>query len=378
MHLTLHLTTQCNMRCRYCYAPPHGGAQMSLETGRRAMELACADSEASCGVVFFGGEPLLRKGLIRDLVAYGQELQRAGRGRFHYKLTTNGLALDEDFLAFAVDNDILIALSHDGVQEAHDRHRRLRNDRASWSVLESRLRALLAVRPYASIMTVVNPDTAEHLHDSVEYLMQEGARYLIVMLNYDAQWNNASFRVLRRQLRRLGDSYLRWTRADRRFYLSPFEVKIASHVDGHCWQEKRCELGRRQLSIDPSGNIYPCVQFPSAGAESEWCIGDVRGGVDEERRSAIHALGQHKHDSCANCALQKRCAHTCGCLNWQATGRVDTVSPVLCRYERSMIPIADRVAKVLYRERNPVFLHKQYNAAYPILSLLDDGQTSTP
>ena len=59
MHLTLHLTTACNMRCSYCYAPPHDGAPMSEEIGRKAMQLASRlSSGASCGIVFFGGEPL--------------------------------------------------------------------------------------------------------------------------------------------------------------------------------------------------------------------------------------------------------------------------------------------------------------------------------
>ena len=37
-----------------------------------------------------------------------------------------------------------------------------------------------------------------------------------------------------------------------------------------------------------------------------------------------------------------------------------------------LIPIADRVGATLYRERNPHFLHKHYNAAYPVLSLMED------
>jgi uncharacterized protein len=42
------------------------------------------------------------------------------------------------------------------------------------------------------------------------------------------------------------------------------------------------------------------------------------------------------------------------------------------------MPIADRVAERLYKKRNPLFLHKHYNAAYPALSLLEDslGQRS--
>jgi hypothetical protein len=35
--------------------------------------------------------------------------------------------------------------------------------------------------------------------------------------------------------------------------------------------------------------------------------------------------------------------------------------------------IADRVATVLYRKRDPLFLYEHYNAAYPVLLLLEDS-----
>ncbi len=40
MHLTLHLTARCNFRCRYCYAAPHAGGDMTAETLRTALDLA--------------------------------------------------------------------------------------------------------------------------------------------------------------------------------------------------------------------------------------------------------------------------------------------------------------------------------------------------
>ena len=85
--------------------------------------------------------------------------ERQGEGRFHFKLTTNGLLLDEAFLHFALEEDILIAMSLDGVREAHDRHRRLPDGSPSFDRLLPKLRMLLAARPYASVLMVVNPDT---------------------------------------------------------------------------------------------------------------------------------------------------------------------------------------------------------------------------
>ncbi len=375
MHLTLHLTTACNMRCSYCYAPPHDGEPMTVEIGRAALELGARLNKESCGVVFFGGEPLLQKELITGIVAHARDLEREQVGRFHFKITTNGLLLDDAWLEYAIRNDILIAMSFDGVQAAHDRHRRLPGGGGTFDLLLSRLKRLLEVRPYASVLMCVNPDTALHLAESVEFLIGLEVRYLILSLNYAADWTEADFGVLKKQYRRLAKKYIDWTRAGRKFYLSPFEVKLSSHINRHCWRKERCELAQRQISVDPRGHLFPCVQFPRAGADSPWCIGHVSTGIDETARQRIHDQSEAEKDFCRECALNARCHNTCGCLNWQTTGSINGISPVLCRYEQMLTPIVDRVGEKLYRKRDPLFLHKHYNSAYPVLSLLEDVLT---
>ena len=372
MHLTLHLTPACNMRCDYCYAPPQDGAPMRFEVARQALELGARLNTGSCGIVFFGGEPLLYKELMAQIVECARELERYQAGRFHFKVTTNGTLLDEAFLEFALRQDVLIAMSFDGVPAAQDAHRRLASGMPSAAVLLPKLRLLLAARPYASVLMVVNPDTARHLTDSVSFLLDEGARYVIVSLNYAAPWREEDFDVLRQQYERLGDLYVQWTEQGRKFYLSPFEVKLSSHINQHCYRKERCELARRQLSVNPAGYLYPCVQFVRAGPASRWCIGQVQHGIDETARTRIHDESEAEKAFCRDCAVQARCNNSCGCLNWQTTGAINGVSPVLCRHEQMLLPIADRVGRRLYKERNPLFLHKHYNAAYPVLSLLED------
>jgi len=258
------------------------------------------------------------------------------------------------------------------VREAHDTHRRLANGGPSFDLLVDRLRLLLDVRPYASVLMVVTPQTAPWLAESVSFLMDLHCRYIIVSPNYAADWTEADFRALAKQFKQLGRLYVKWTQAGRKFYLSPFEVKLSSHINRHCYHKERCELAERQLSVDPRGYLFPCVQFPKAGPDSPWCIGHVSTGIDEPARRRIRDRSQALKPDCAGCAVQERCNNTCGCLNWQTTSSLDTISPVLCRYEQMLMPIADRIGRVLYRKRDPLFLQKHYNAAYPVLSLLED------
>ena len=345
---------------------------MTPTIGRCALELGSRLCEGSCGIVFFGGEPLLHKDLMRELLAEGRQMEKRGQGRFHFKLTTNGLLLDDEFLDFALEEDVLIAMSLDGVREAHDRHRRLADGSPSFDRLLPRLRSLLAARPYASVLMVVNPDTAPLLTESVSFLFDEGCRYLIVSLNYAGSWTEDDLDELRWQYERLGDLYVQWTRQGRKFYLSPFEMKLSSHVQGEEVCKEHCELGRRQISVDPQGFLFPCVQFVGAGPASRWCIGDVVSGINDAARARLRDESQEQKAPCRDCAIRGRCHNTCGCLNWQTTGSVAEVSPVLCRHEQMLVPIADGVGDTLYREQNLLFLHKHYDPAYPVLSILED------
>ena len=131
-------------------------------------------------------------------------------------------------------------------------------------------------------------------------------------------------------------------------------------------------LGERQLSVDPEGFLYPCVQFTRAGSASRWCIGHVTKGIDEVARERLRTESEVEKAPCRTCAIRNRCQHTCGCLNWQTTGSITHVSPVLCRSEQMLARVADDVGARLFAERNPRFFQKHYDPAYPILSLVED------
>ena len=76
--------------------------------------------------------------------------------------------------------------------------------------------------------------------------------------------------------------------------------------------------------------------------------------------------------SCAGCALEGRCHNRCACLNFQTTGGLEAVPPILCEHERILQPLCDELAATLYAERNPLFLRQHYDPAFPILSILED------
>ena len=380
MHLTLHLTAKCNLSCKYCYAAPHEGGDMSIETAKAAIDLAVKDVnknkyDSSLGIIFFGGEPLLKRDLIIEILDYCQRIEKETGQLFHFKITTNGILLDEDFIVNNKTAEVFVALSHDGLKASHDTNRVHPDGSGTFDELEDKITLLLKHKPYSPVMLVTTPKTVSYYADSVRYLYDKGFKYLICSLDYSADWNEADIRVLAKQYEILSKWYYDLTIKEAKFYFSPFEVKIESHIYPGSCKAGKCQLGQTQISVAPNGNLFPCVQFVGDGSLNEYCIGNVQSGIDETSRSNLFLQNSNEKSTCIDCAIKNRCNHYCGCLNKQATGSIDVVSSVLCAHERTVLPIADKLAKKLYKKRNGMFIQKHYNELYPIISLVEEQKT---
>ncbi len=373
MHFTLHLTTGCNLRCSYCYAPHSGREDMSEDVVDRTVDLAAQLDPLNAGIIFFGGEPLLRRDLIRRALGRCRRIEQEGRGRFHYKLTTNGTLLDDAFIDEATAARLLIALSIDGPEAVHDAHRRAPGGAGSFARVAAVAPRLLRRQPHAPALCVVTPETVERYAETVEWLLATGFRYVIASLHYPGEWTLNTLKALEQQYRKLAALYERLTLAGEKFYFSPFEKKLASRIQGPDAACRQCHFGVRQLSVAPNGDLYPCVQFVQDGRSNrDFVVGSVRTGIDRGRQTRLHAQSRHTSAECARCQLAPRCEHQCSCLNWQSTRSIDDVPATLCETERILIPIADELGERLWARKAPLFIQKHYNAAYPFISGLED------
>jgi uncharacterized protein len=267
---------------------------------------------------------------------------------------------------------VAVSLSIDGTPEAHDRHRLNLAGQPTWARVAERARALLSRKPYSPAIMVATPHTVAHAAAGVERLFSIGFRYLIFQLDYAADWPAAALLELERQYRAMADLYLAMTRREEKFYLSPFDVKIATHIRGEEARGLLCKLGVRQVSVAPDGTLYPCVQFVRDGRDRRFAVGDVWSGVDPAARAVCFEATERAPAECGGCAIEPRCNRRCGCLNLQTTGDLGAPSPLLCAHERLLVPIADQLGQQLWEERAAMFVQKHYNRAFSMLSLIED------
>jgi len=150
------------MHCNYCYALSEDKIDMSREIAFKSIEYIFKTSPNNLGVIFFGGEPLLKKDLIKDVIEFSDKLYRDSNFSNHYKITTNGILLDEEFLEYCNSSRLAVALSFDGIKEAHDYHRITKNGLGTFNFLESKLELLLKYQRYANIYMTISPETVKY------------------------------------------------------------------------------------------------------------------------------------------------------------------------------------------------------------------------
>jgi len=366
MQLTLHVTNQCNLSCKYCFVK-RGPERMSREVVFAAVKLGMENKNTS-GLLFYGGEPLLERELIYDVVDYAKDIKKKTGHTFYYKITTNGVLLDEEFLKFANQANMTIGLSCDG--PAQDDCRSFPDGAGSLAVLEEKISLLLAHQPYSMGLSVIDPATVDKAAEIVKYLFEKGFRYIHMGVNYSKHgWTKERIFTLENEYKKIAKMYIDWTRAEDKFYFSSFDMKILSHLKGEKYNRDRARMNMNQPSVAPDGKIYAMSKHLD---NPVFAIGDVISGIDKKKHKAIYERGAIPAKPCRKCAIKSRCNYAYDNLSNDGLAVVDDVTPVQCVHERLITPIADYVAQTLVKEQNAMFVQKHYNDLYPIMSLLED------
>lgn len=365
MDVILHLTQDCQLDCIYCYGGRKLARSMPWEVAERAIDLLFEQprrDEIPPLLSFFGGEPLLEIPLLKRCVAYAEE-RRAETGHpFRMTITTNGLNADEDTIAYLAEKEMAVALSFDGVPEAHNATRPYRGGGASFEDTRSALRRMQLHFPNLIICAVVSPENVACLPESIDFFLESGCRQIVLNPNFLASWTDRDCESWRAGYEHAAARFLESFRSGRPLHLSFITAKIATHLKGGYELCDCCDFGAKEIAVAPSGNIYPCQRMVGDDDGNPGLMGDVFRGLNPHICRQLTGAKQQCSTQCLQCDLQRRCRNWCSCVNYRLTGRYDLTAPIVCFHERTAIEIADRTASQLFKEKNPAFLQTFYAA----------------
>ena len=347
--LCLHVAHTCNLNCSYCFASQgkyHGDrAIMSYEVGKRALDFLVENSgtRRNLEVDFFGGEPLMNFGVVKDLVAYARSIEKEKNKNFRFTLTTNGLNITDEVIDFANNEMSNVVLSLDGRKEVHDRFRVDLAGRGSYDRIVPLFQKFVEKRGgknyyMRGTFTHYNPDFLNDIKAMLDLGFTEISMEPVVCAENDPSALTAEDReIVKKQYEDLAKLMLKRRNAGKPFTFYHYMIDLKG---GPCIYKRvsGCGSGTEYMAVTPWGDLYPCHQFVG---EEKFRLGSVFEGVTNlEKQNEFAACNVYAREECADCWAKLYCAGGCAANAYHATGSVNGVYKSGCELFKKRIECA--------------------------------------
>ena len=344
--LCLHVSHDCNLRCKYCFASTGDFGTgyrmtMNVETAKKAIDFVIARSgkRHNIEVDFFGGEPLMAMDTVKATVDYARSLEKEHNKNFRFTITTNGILLDDDTIDYINENMSNAVLSLDGRPEVNDNMRPTVNGKGSYDVILPKFQKLVAGRGdkdyyLRGTFTRHNRDFAQ----DVIHIADQGFRNVSVEpvvgdAKYDYTFKEEDLPGILEEYENLARELL--DRDDINFF--HFNVDL---TQGPCVIKRMrgCGAGCEYVAITPDGDIYPCHQF--VGKE-EYKLGNVYDNTfDMDISRKFAGLNIYTRPDCKDCWARFYCSGGCSASNLEVNGDMMIPNRFGCDMQRKRLECA--------------------------------------
>ena len=198
--LILMLTYRCNLSCSYCPVIK-SNRSMPFDLARKALNIFVSRNPYLKKIRFFGGEPLLRFGVIKQIVKACKNL---GNSRISFDLTTNGTLLAGKILKFLADNPrIELVLSLDGDPKTQALNKVSSNPGISpYYILLEKLPFLLKL-PLVTVNMVAAPNQVNEFFNNFNHILSLGFRRFNFLPACYVPWKKTELKVLENEFNKI-------------------------------------------------------------------------------------------------------------------------------------------------------------------------------
>lgn len=329
--LCLHVAHTCNLNCEYCFASQgkyHGErALMPYEVGKRALDFLIENSGSrhNLEVDFFGGEPLMNFEVVKKLVKYAREQEKLHNKNFRFTLTTNGLLIDDDVIAFVNKEMSNVVLSLDGRKEVHDSLRKTISGQGSYDIIIPKFKKLVEARGgknyyIRGTFTHNNIDFLKDILHMADLGFTELSMEPVVCApNEPYALTEEDLPILKEQYELLAKEMIKRDSENRGFTFYHYMLDL---THGPCIYKRisGCGSGTEYLAVTPWGDLYPCHQFVG---DEKFKLGDIYNGiVNTKVRDEFKLCNAYARPECKDCWAKLYCSGGCAANSYHATGNI--------------------------------------------------------
>lgn len=340
--LVLHVSNDCNMCCRYCYAAcgSYGlhRTMMRPETMYRALDVLYEIYPTIDILQLFGGEPTYNLEVIEKASAY---LKKANK-LTQVGIVTNGTCASKKFVSLIQEYNLAVTVSIDAYGVMDELRPMRASKLSSKDIVRRNIHHLLDTTGQPSQFELTY--TIRHVHNNlsiVKILRELYKEYGNIPVHVTPVCTqNTSYKLT---------SAEPFVQAVSDVYASDF-IEMGAHpyalaadyahmLKNHIVSRRICSAGKGTLAVSADGDIYPCFYFVG---NNPLCITNVFDDIVDIRtklsqsRVYYDCLAHQRSEQCDVCFANTLC-HGCMGANYELTGDMTQAERNQCDITRGII-----------------------------------------
>lgn len=349
--LCLHVSHDCNLRCKYCFAETGDfgmGKRMTMdfEVAKKAIDFVVEKSGArrNIEIDFFGGEPLMAWDTVTRTVDYARSLEQEKNKKFRFTITTNGLLLDDEKIDYINQNMDNCVLSLDGRKCVNDAMRPTAGGKGTYDVIVPKFKKLVSQRGKDRDYYVRGTFTSKNLDFTKDVLAIADEGFDQLSVEPVTSEPDTGYDISEKDLPRIGEEYEKLVdvmqerrKAGKGFNFFHFMVDLQQ---GPCVIKRLrgCGAGYEYVAVTPDGEIYPCHQFVG---HPEFCLGTLDDGkFDMDISNHFSRLNVCTRPKCQDCWAKFYCSGGCAAANFNMNGDIETPYEMGCELQKKRLECA--------------------------------------
>ncbi len=331
LNFWVHLTDNCNLTCDYCYISTLDTQKsMSKNTinefsNKLSQTILMYPNIKTITLKLAGGEPLSKFNFWNDEVQLLINKLEKLEIKLNIRIITNLTILNNEIINFCKINNITFAVSLDGLNEYHDKYRKFKNQKGSYSTIENNLLKLKNSKVLFAILITISNDNLDGILDLVKYLLTNNITFRLA----DAKGVNVDKVKLLEVLDNCYELMKNYNNFNTKYKHLLCDLNLIEP------SETPCSMGVSGGAIYINGDIYFChSQFGSNQS-----LGNLFKTNDLlltiKKGYKFHSLS----DECKDCEFKNICAG--GCPLYRT---YDNKSP-MCEIFKSTIPKIKKLHK---------------------------------
>ena len=340
LNITLQVTEDCNMACKYCYEVNKRPGILDFEYAKKFIDIILESDDPidirgtendwilKQGVIidFIGGDALMVPELCDKILTYfifrAYQLNHRWKNRWRCSISTNGTLLHkknvQKFLLKYKDN-ISLGISVDGCPELHNLNRIMKDGSPSMDIIMKNWDFYVSYsKNHATTKATLNKDSIPYIYESIKFL-HEDLKLKYIYMNFIFEEMNLSeenYQQIEEQLSKVVD-YIYEHKDEMHLNMLDENFGIGNPYDQSREDKGWCGSGAMPC-LAVNGKIYPCFRFsPNTLYERErdFAVGDVWNGINRKDRFVeVRAQTRKKisSDECKACDIESSCAWCIG------------------------------------------------------------------